>query len=473
MPHTTSGLHSMIGNIWPLLLHLSTIVTVLLAVILISQILRTPRKPAVSMGWILVIVFVPLIGIPLYLAFGERKFKIVTRIAGKAQIHLPESPEAHPHPVHSLLTSLGISPSSENNAVQFHQNGQAAWQALSDLLGSARESIDIAIFILGDDPVGKAVLSRLTEKAAQGVQVRLLLDGVGSFKTAQSDLNPLIRNGGEVARFIPVLHRPLRGRTNLRNHRKMVIVDQKKVWTGGRNLAVEYLGPHCPADCWIDLSFCQQGPVISTYRTIFEADWQFAVEGPAPAVYRMSPTSSCGDSRVQVVPSGPDVADDPIYAAFLTACYAAEKRILIVTPYFIPNSGIHEALKLASLRGVDVELILPARSNHRLADIARNRYLRELVKVGARVWLFPDKMVHAKALVFDRTLAMAGSANMDYRSLFLNCEVMSCFYSNRDVGWLAHWIEVLRDQSAPYHPAKAGALKEMIEGLILLGGYEL
>ncbi len=471
MPTTTSGFHPMIGSLWPILFHFATILTVLLAIILISQILRSPRKPAVSLGWILMIIFLPLIGIPLYLALGERK--IVTKVAGKAQINLPESPETHPHPVHSLLSSLGISPSSENNCVQFHQNGQTAWQALSDLLESAQESIDIAVFILGNDSVGKAILARLTEKAIRGVQVRLLLDGVGSFKITQNALKPLIRNGGQVARFIPVLHRPLRGRTNLRNHRKMVIVDHEKIWTGGRNIASEYLGPHCPDNCWVDLSFCQQGPVISTYQTIFEADWQFAVEGPAEAVCRIPPTPRCGDSRVQVVPSGPDVADDPIYAAFLTACYAAKKRILIVTPYFVPNSGIQEALKLAILRGVAVELVLPAKSNHCIADIARSRYLRELVKAGAGIWLFPDIMVHAKALVFDRTLAMAGSANMDYRSLFLNCEVMSCFYSKKEVDWLTDWIESLQSQSERHYPEKVGALREMIEGLTLLGGYEL
>ncbi len=470
MPGATSGVHPAISAIWPVLFHFATIVTVLLAILFISQILRSPRKPAVSLGWIFAIIFIPLIGIPLYLAFGERK--ISAAITKKAQIRLPGLPDTYSHPVHTLLTALGVPPATGDNCVQFHENGRAAWQALIDLIKSARESIDISIFILGNDSVGRAVLSRLTETAARGIQVRLLLDGVGSFTLTTQALQPLLDSGGQVARFIPVLHRPMRGRTNLRNHRKIVIVDHQTVWTGGRNLASEYLGPHCPDNCWIDLSFCQRGSVVAAYQTIFEADWQFSVEGVLPAPHP-PPLTSSGDSRIQVVPSGPDVADDPIYAAFLTACYAAGTRILIVTPYFVPDSGIQEALKLAALRSVSVELVLPARSNHRIADIARNRFLRELAAVGVRIWFLQDVMVHAKALVFDRTLAMAGSANMDYRSLFLNCEVMSCFYSRKDVNWITEWIESLQNRSIRHFPKKAGAVKELIEGITLLGGYEL
>ncbi|MFQ5489037.1 MAG: phosphatidylserine/phosphatidylglycerophosphate/cardiolipin synthase family protein, partial [Gammaproteobacteria bacterium] len=327
------------------------------------------------------------------------------------------------------------------------------------------------IFILADDPLGRDVLSRLTKKAAQGIRVRLLLDGVGSFTLPKMLLRPLAQAGGEIAWFIPVLHRPLRGRSNLRNHRKIVIADGARVWTGGRNLAQEYLDP---GSNWIDLSFCLQGPAIASYLAIFEADWHFARNQPAdkPAPLSAAPAHE-ESSRVQVIPSGPDVADDPIYAAVLTACYEARQRIMIVTPYYVPDTGLQEALRLAALRGVVVDMILPETSNHRLADIARNRYLRELAKAGARIWLLPRVMVHAKALLVDRSFALAGSANLDIRSLFRNYEVVSSFYSASDIDWLARWMETLRERSAQHQPRPAGLLKEILEGVILLGAYEI
>lgn len=146
---------------------------------------------------------------------------------------------------------------------------------------------------------------------------------------------------------------------------------------------------------------------------------------------------------------------------------------MMVTPYYVPDTGLQEALRLAALRGVVVDMILPETSNQRLADIARNRHLRRLAKAGARIWLLPRVMVHAKALLVDRSFALAGSANLDIRSLFLNYEVMSSFYSASDIDWLARWMETLRERSTQYQPHPAGPLKEILEGVILLGAYEI
>ncbi len=463
--------------IWPGAVYVVTVLGGLLAAWSVAHILRTSRMPAATMGWLCVIIFVPVIGIPLYFTFGVRK--LTSKINLKTKMDLPDRPNFHLHPVNSLLVSLGIPSSSEGNNVNFHKDGKSAYIELIALLNNARSSIDIAIFILGDDPVGHEILSLLERKAAMGIKLRLLLDGVGSFMMPKHKLKPLIKKGGRVAWFIPVLHRPLRGSTNLRNHRKIIIVDREKVWTGGRNLASEYIGPACPDSCWIDISFCQKGPAVSTYLTIFEADWDFAINshdkhkaGNQNAENLPRP-QSCGNSCIQVVPSGPDIADDPIYAALLTACYGSKKRISIVTPYYVPNIGMQEALRLAALRGVFINMILPEKSNHRIADISRNRFLRELADAGAHIRLIPDTMVHAKIFIIDDTLAMAGSANLDTRSLFLNLEVMSCFYSEHDIQWLTNWFDRLNETAIHHHPEPAGLLKEMLEGLVLLTGYQL
>ncbi len=457
--------------VWVALLHSATVIGVLLTLLLISQILRSRRIPSASMGWLLVIIFLPVIGIPLYLTFGERKLK--TRIKQKGQLDLPDTPDNYGHSMNALLISLGIPSASGGNFVRFHEDGVVAWQALLELLEGAQQSIDIAIFILADDRAGRKILSLLEDKVTQGVKVRLLLDGVGSFWLPKKSLLPLARHGGQIAWFIPVFHRPLRGRTNLRNHRKMIIVDHEKVWSGGRNLVSEYFAPDSANNRWIDLSFTQQGSVVSTYGAIFDADWHFATHTPMDNEAEISRTQPKGESRVQIIPSGPDVADDPIYAAILMACYTASQRIMIVTPYYVPDTGLQEALKLAALRGVVVDMMLPEKSNHGFADIARSRYLRELAKAGVRIWFLLDSMVHAKALVIDHSFAMAGSANLDIRSLFFNCEVMSGFYSDVDIQWLANWLEVLRDRSVRHHPQPVGAFREMLEGLTLLGAYQL
>ncbi len=457
--------------VWPGIVYVVIALGTLLAAWSVAHILRTSRIPAVTMGWLFIIISVPLVGVPLYFTFGLRKLN--SRINLKSKMHLPEISYFHRHPVNSLLVSLGIPSSSEGNSVNFHKDGKTAFEELMALLDNAVETIDIEIYILGDDPVGRAVLSLLEKKAAMGVRVRLLLDGVGSFMLPKNNLRKFKKNGGQVAWFLPVVHRPLRGSANLRNHRKIIIVDQSSVWAGGRNLAEEYLGPDCPDSCWIDISFCQQGSAVSTYQVIFEADWNFATNKDGEPEVNFSAVEPNGKSCIQVVPSGPDIADDPIYAVLLTACYMAKESIKIVTPYYVPNMGMQEALRLAALRGVSVDIVMPEKSNHRIADISRNRYLRELADDGVQIWFIPDLMVHAKACVIDDTLAMAGSANLDTRSLFLNLEVMNCFYSKHDIQWLSNWFDSLQNRAIRHFPRSAGLFKDMIEGLVLLIGYQL
>jgi cardiolipin synthase len=456
---------------WTSLFHISSILGLILGIVLITQILRNPRKPSATIGWLLIIILVPVIGIPLYLALGDRKFNKLKQ--QKGALILPSVSNTNAHPINTLMIAIGLPSSTSNNYNSFHRDGRQAWQELMAMLEGAQYTIDIAIFILANDSVGRSILSLLEKKAADGVKIRLLLDGVGSLTLHKKELQQLILNGAKVAWFIPVLHLPFRGRTNLRNHRKIIIADKKHVWTGGRNLAEEYLGEKCPKDCWVDLSTTQQGSVVEVYHYIFEADWNFANNNDSEIIFKVSERSKEGNKHIQIIPSGPDVTDDPIYIAILTACYIAKHKITIITPYFIPNTDLQEAIKLAALRGVEVDLILPEKSNHYLADIARGRYVRELDKVGVNIWLIPNKMVHAKAMVFDDDFAMAGSANLDIRSLFLNCEIMSGFYSKEDIQWLSNWLELLRKESNPFQPPPANIFREMMEGIVLLAAYQL
>jgi phosphatidylserine/phosphatidylglycerophosphate/cardiolipin synthase-like enzyme len=282
--------------------------------------------------------------------------------------------------------------------------------------------------------------------------------------------------GVEVVRFVPPFRSPKRGRTNLRNHRKMLIADGLHLWCGGRNLAAEYfegdLRPILGRMPWVDLSFDLCGQIAGQALQQFEEDWAFAVEQPVPDSASLQSTASASGALAQLVASGPDRPDDTIYTLLVSSCFTSQKRILAVTPYFIPDTALLTALMLAARRGIEIDLVLPARSNHRLADFARHRLLRDLVTAGGRVWMHP-RMIHAKAVVIDDELALAGSANLDGRSLFLNYEMMVAFYDRKGVRGFARWVETRRQEAQPYVARSPGMLRELAEGLLLWLAFQL
>jgi cardiolipin synthase len=280
----------------------------------------------------------------------------------------------------------------------------------------------------------------------------------------------LIDAGGEVSHFMPVFHAPFRGRANLRNHRKLVVVDGRIALTGGMNLAWPYIGPAEAKDLWLDLSVVVEGPAVFELEALFASDWQFAT-GTDPGGNALPPPPHEGDgaksSVVQVVASGPDVAGDPLYESLLALIFSARSRIWIVTPYFVPDEMLARALGLAARRGVDVRVIVPEHSNHLSADLARASYLRDLHNAGGRVLLYMPVMLHAKAVVFDDQLAVIGSANMDMRSLFLNFEVALFVASPGRVKEVADWALGLMADSTRELPAP-GWPRELAENVVRL-----
>jgi cardiolipin synthase len=365
--------------------------------------------------------------------------------------------------------------------LDFQTHGQLAWEALESLINSAQTQLDLCTYVLGNDSLGKRVAGLLEERAAAGVRVRLLLDAVGSWRTSSRQLRDLRAAGIEVHWSMPVLFNLLRGRGNLRNHRKLVIADSQRFWSGGRNLAAEYFSGQAQQRPWTDLSFSIDGPLAQQAQALFNRHWRYSLgltatgddkEKQSPAVQPSAPADSTRQHYAQLVPSGPDQAEDTVYGLLLTTIFRAEQRVLAVTPYFVPDDSLLTALCLAARRGVRVELVLPARSNHRLADIARARALRDLVAAGAHVRLATG-MVHAKALVVDQALALCGSVNLDSRSLFLNFELMVAFYSNQDIAIVAQWMDENFNQASDFHPVQPSLLRDIAEGLVRWLGFQI
>ncbi len=455
--------------------HLAWIGGFLLAVLLLAHIIRQRRSPTATIAWILFIVMAPYAGVPFYLIFGGRK---IARIAGeKAEIRLPEIKSETAAALSSLehiLSANDIPPASGNNRIRLCQTGEQSYDALVQLIEGAAERIDLCFFILHPDRVGSDIIQRLARRAAEGVEVRLLLDGVGSLQTRVRFLKPLAAAGGRFCFFNPVLHHPLRGRANLRNHRKVAISDGCRVLAGGANVAREYMGPEARPDRWRDLTFVIEGSAVAEFVRLFEADWQYASNEPPSSGGRcrendlthLTPGGT-GNAWLQVVPSGPDMPGDVLYDALLTVIFSASRRLWLITPYFIPDEALCRAIILAVHRGVDVRIVVPQRSNHRLADIAGRSYLREIQQEGGTILLYERGMVHAKAVLVDNELAVLGSANTDMRSLLLNYEVAVLVYSQAEIQQIEAWINGLMS-GCKKGVTNVNAVGELGEGLARL-----
>ncbi|MBU6271255.1 MAG: PLDc N-terminal domain-containing protein [Betaproteobacteria bacterium] len=498
----------------------------LLVFVLGSHALGQRRHPSAAIAWVLMITLLPELGVPLYLMFGTRKLpRAARRSPGAARVGAPgaadaadaapaagpprlaASPVASPSasdPVDGpggahgdrvplwtrrLTAAMGLHPAQACHDLSIHADGRAAREALLRVVDAARERLDVCTFILGRDEFGAEFLERIAARARAGVRVRLLVDGMGAWMGGRREFSRASQAGVQVLRFAPPFRMPwrgpLRGRTNLRNHRKLVVADSRLLWTGGRNLAGEYFegAPGRPA--WTDLSFDLAGPLAAEATAVFEADWAFAQSSQPEAIEAAFARGreaaeaeaavgapSAGMASAQLLPSGPDYAEDTVHALLLTSCYRARTRILAVTPYLVPDESLLAALCLAARRGVRVDIVMPARSNHRLADIARHRPMRELAAAGAQLWLAPG-MVHAKAVVIDEHLAMAGSVNLDGRSLFLNYELMVGFYRPQDIAGFARWIEALVADARAYQARPAGLARFIAEGLVLWLAFQL
>ena len=252
----------------------------------------------------------------------------------------------------------------------------------------------------------------------------------------------LIDAGGEVEFFIPFFKRPFQSYINLREHRKIYLFDKKRLLSGGMNLSDEYMGVDDGTERWDDLMYYLEGPEVTIFYSIFHNDWGYATQ-TEEEVNLCVEDAFQGDCIAQAVPSGPDMKRDALYEALLHIIYSAKKRIWIVTPYFVPDENIMQALIIAVHRDVDVKLITPKVSNHQLADMARSSYMRELDAVGGDVQLHNGAMLHAKAMLVDDMGGMVGSLNLDNRSLFLNYEVVSFISSPSFVEDIESWMQEL------------------------------
>jgi cardiolipin synthase len=401
--------------------------------VMLFRISGSRRTPQSTLAWLLGFALLPLLAIPLYLAIGGRKL-----------------------PLRAKGRQLAVPPVRSGHSFELLPTGESAFAGLMRLLEGAQRTIDLTMFILGDDATGRAVIRALAARAIHGVQVRVILDAVGSMRIRRSAARELEAAGAQMRVFMPIWHSPIRGRTNLRTHRKIAIVDGDTIFAGGMNLANEYMGAALEpgaAPRWRDVAAVVRGPAAADASLLFESDWIYCGGSTAPANVRpATAVATYGETRVQFMPIGPDMTTDTLYDVLLNRIFQARDRIAIVTPYYVPDDALQHSLVLAARRGVKTELLVPAWSNHRTADFARRDFLRELRASGVFVHYYARGMVHAKAMVIDDDFAYMGSPNFDMRSLFLNYEGALCLYSPAAIAQIRRFIDELISECAPEPP---------------------
>lgn len=435
----------------PVLPHLLTIGGFLLAFFLVARLLAEKRQPGNTFAWLLVIILIPYVGVPLYLLFGGRKLKRL--IARKSRLTPILSDSTAPidlaaplQPTVQTINASGAYPPTGGNHVHLVATGEEMYATLTQQIRAAKHSISITTFILGRDETGRKIVKLLAARAREGVKVRLLVDAVGSAFTSRRFVQPIRDAGGEVARFLPVIHIAFRSTANLRNHRKIAIFDQHTAIIGGHNIAREYMGSSPWRKRWRDFGAVISGPAVPLLNEVFLADWAFASGSSLDTLRKETVPGarrSEGTSSLQVVVSGPDVTGDPLYEGIISMVQEAHSSIWIITPYFIPDEVLLRSLMVKARAGVEVTLIVPEHSNHPVTDYARRHYIRELRKAGANIMLFGPGMMHSKAIIIDERMGMLGSANFDLRSLFVNFEIGVVLYSATDVAAMKAWAREL------------------------------
>jgi len=373
--------------------YLFVIVGGLLVFTAIGHILYQKRSPTSMMSWMMAIIFLPFIAVPLYFIIGIRK-REPKHSKSYVDFHKPANHDAYTldgsnHSMLSILEKNGIPPATRGNEFELISSSTEAYERMLEEIEHSTHSIDICTYVFQFDKTTEAILEALTKKAQEGVQVRLLFDLVGSMGAYfnQRRFKALRNAGGEVAFFVPILKRPFQNYINLRNHRKIYLFDEERLLSGGMNLSDEYMGADDGTKRWEDLMYALRGPAVNDFYSIFLNDWEYATKRVKKQDFKHKEVYE-GNQIVQVVPSGPDIPKDALYETLLNAIYNAKERIWIVTPYFVPDDNMVQALVIAQHKGVDVKLITPKESDHLLADLGRSPYMRELDEIGVDVVLY-------------------------------------------------------------------------------------
>jgi cardiolipin synthase len=416
----------------------------IVSIAFIPLVLLRRKEPSSTFAWIFVLLAFPALGIVLFWYLGRDRIRrpVRTRLAVSSQLRqrledrITDTPAAAPavrtslidaqpeamRGVMRLATRMGRANLVRGNRVELLVGATGTYDALVQAIDGARSHVHLEFYAFRRGVAAQRVIDALERASERGVKVRLLYDAFGSLGVSRA-LRGLRKKGGEASPFFPL--DPIRraATINLRNHRKLVVVDGALGFCGGINVGDEFVP-------WRDVMLRVEGPAVGQLQAVFVEDWYFATREDLDDDACFPALPEPGDAVLQIVQSGPDQTMGAIHHLYFAAIAAARERVWISTPYFVPDRAVLVALQTAALRGIDVRLVVPAHSNYPVAKWAGESFYEELLGAGVRIFEYGPDMLHTKALVVDGCFATVGSANLDVRSFRLNFELVAVVYDD-------------------------------------------
>lgn len=441
-------------------------------------ILLQRRAPVATLSWLLSMAVLPVLGLVIYYFLGPQRMKRqrVRRLrsrrrsrvrAGAVRLKekVPQAPERL-HQIVQLVTASSHFPLSTADRVELLVGGAATFDSIMAAVHQAQHHIHLEYYIFEPDHTGLGLIAALTEKARQGVKVRLLVDALGSKRLVRRHYQPLIDAGGECVLFHPTrLGRRVRPVINFRTHRKIVVIDGRVGYTGGVNITDEE-DKRLQPQAYHDVHVCLHGAVVNWLQTVFLEDWcyaqGYASEQALADLPALLPDVPEGEQVVQIMTSGPDSGMEAIHRVHVGAIHAASQRLWLTTPYFVPTEAAMLALTNAALRGVDVRLLVPEKSDSFIVTAAARSYFDELIRRGVKVFEYQQSMLHSKTMLVDDMVCIIGTANFDNRSFRLNYEVCALVYGADFAGKLEQQFldDMQHARRVPY--ARAQSLRQRL-----------
>lgn len=422
---------------WPIAVLVSSVVAAAHAVM-------NKREVRSATGWVGLIFLVPVLGTLLYVLLGINRIQRAAHLMRGAMKHYEHegvgrlrAEEAADHLPEALAHLVGIARTIERtgrwgllagNRVTVLQDGDEAYPAMIEAIDAARRSIGLATYIFDNDPIGQRFVDALARARARGVEVRVLIDDAGARYSFPAIDRSLRAKKVRVARFLRVLVPWSVAYANMRNHRKLLVIDGKVGFTGGMNIRHNCMRDADPRTATRDLHFRMDGPVVTQLMDVFAGDWTFVTGEQLEGEQWFPELAAVGSTLARTISDGPDDDFDCMRWALHGALASARRSIRVVTPYFLPDESLIAALNAAALRGVEVDLVLPERGNLLLVNWAMRGEIWKVLRHGCRVWLTPPPFDHSKLLTVDGGWVLVGSANWDPRSLRLNFELgVECY----------------------------------------------
>lgn len=424
------------------LVGITVVILYLVSLVILPVIITQKKRPEAALAWVMLVIFVPFIGPFLYLVFGIERIKnrkLEKVLLSKALRGKLQQIETLWTPVKNKREEIGLSHDLENiirvcrefslfdavadNKIDIIVDANQAYSKMKEAILSATHNINLDYFIFQPDTVGEQFRSFLVQKADQGVKVNLLYDAIGSRKLGRSRefIGSMRKAGVRVKDFLPLRTFIRPWYVNLRNHRKILIVDNTVAFMGSLNIGEEFL--NTKKRRWRETSVMIQGPAVAQLQWVFCEDWFTATGEMLPFSEYFGSYKDAGEHIMQIVASGPDIREKAMQKAFFLTISTAKKSIYLTTPYFIPDEAMYLALQFAALRGLDVKILVPHKSDHLLVLLAGRSYYDELLMSGAEIYEYSAGILHAKMLIIDGQITIIGSANADMRSVRSSFEV--------------------------------------------------